>query len=264
MYAPIYNPNPRATPATEILLSDRLLTNEMVTDFFNNIPERIKAIENATAVSGELELAGMDERINILDQYLDKTMENVGDISEEISSIYEIIGYKNFEQNIYELLTIHNKAIYGDTSSSAEGDQGLEEFTMSNYSMGLKNEKAIKNLTNQNTSEHTAINTRITQVENRVTTNEIDANKLESVETAVEQLQSKVKAFDETKLDEYYKKVDNVKNTVDDNVQRLSTIETLLKDEDGNLKINTIELYLDSVESRLSELETKIKQLEGN
>ena len=43
----IQNPNKQATPATEIRLKDRLLTNDQISNFFIEIPKRLEIVELA-------------------------------------------------------------------------------------------------------------------------------------------------------------------------------------------------------------------------
>ena len=44
----IQNPNKQATPATEIRLKDRLLTNDQISNFFIEIPKRLEIIDLVT------------------------------------------------------------------------------------------------------------------------------------------------------------------------------------------------------------------------
>ena len=65
MFTPqIYNPNPKAIPATELQIKDRIITNNELKDFFTNIPKRLDLIENADDVSNELDVLALTDDVN--------------------------------------------------------------------------------------------------------------------------------------------------------------------------------------------------------
>ena len=85
MFTPkIKNPIKGGVLATEILLNDRLITNDQLEEFFINIPKRIDLIENAADVSDNLDAFALS---NDVEQNKSNIIELQGDVKNNNNAI---------------------------------------------------------------------------------------------------------------------------------------------------------------------------------
>ena len=88
----IYNPNPKAVPATQLQIGNEIITNNELKKFFKDIPKRLDLIENADDVSKELDVAALVQTVDDHDDRI-LTLESTTSIhSDDIIEIYQSLG----------------------------------------------------------------------------------------------------------------------------------------------------------------------------
>jgi len=90
--ARISNPIKGSTPASEIMLKNRLLTNDELTEFFNNTTKRLDVIEKAEDVSNNLDVLAITEDVDTLKSRVDSLREDVDVNNNNIDEINTLLG----------------------------------------------------------------------------------------------------------------------------------------------------------------------------
>ena len=90
----IANPNKDATPATEIRLKDRLITNDQLTDFFNEIPKRLEIVEAADDTANNMDVLIFEERLNDCEGTVNDLQESLETLNESTTELQEIMGQR--------------------------------------------------------------------------------------------------------------------------------------------------------------------------
>ena len=90
----IANPNKYATPATEIRLKDRLVSNDQLTDFFNEIPKRIEIVEKADDTSNNLDVLALVDDLAKCITDVGELQESIETLNESTTELQEIMGQR--------------------------------------------------------------------------------------------------------------------------------------------------------------------------
>lgn len=95
MFTPkITNPIKNNVPATEIMLNDRLITNNELKDFFINIPKRLDIIELADDVSDNLDALALTSDVDECKSNISELQEDIKTISDSVESLQNLMGEK--------------------------------------------------------------------------------------------------------------------------------------------------------------------------
>ena len=97
MFTPqIYNPNPKAIPATELQIKDRIITNNELKDFFTNIPKRLDLIENADDVSNNIDVLELTETIDSNTKKIDELNDDLEFTTQNVQELLENVGIDDY------------------------------------------------------------------------------------------------------------------------------------------------------------------------
>ena len=97
MFTPqIYNPNPKAIPATELQIKDRIITNNELKDFFTNIPKRLDLIENADDVSNNIDVLELTETIESNTKKIDELNDDLELTTQNVQELLENVGIDDY------------------------------------------------------------------------------------------------------------------------------------------------------------------------
>lgn len=110
MFTPkIYNPIPNNTPCTEILLKDRLITNDQLRTFFIDLPKRLDLIEQSDDVSNELDVLALTNDVEKNKSDIESIKDDIDLIGELATETQEQIGDKELTGSInFNLAKVYN------------------------------------------------------------------------------------------------------------------------------------------------------------
>ena len=113
MFTPqISNPNKNNTPATEIQLGDRLITNSQLKDFFVELPKRVELVEESEDTIKNLEIANF---INDVEKCVDDVgylKEDCDNLNERVTGLSEMMGEKTISGTVQYRLNEISDLIY--------------------------------------------------------------------------------------------------------------------------------------------------------
>ncbi|WP_458454528.1 hypothetical protein [Methanobrevibacter sp.] len=96
----ISNPNNNSTPATEIQLSDRLITNKELKDFFVELPKRLELVEESEDTIMNLEITNVINDVNKMKNDLENLKPDVENINERLTELDETMGEKQISGSV--------------------------------------------------------------------------------------------------------------------------------------------------------------------
>ena len=110
----IANPNKFATPATEIRLKDRLITNEQLTNFFNEIPKRLEIVELADDTANNADVLTLASDVAECKSAVEGFQESINTINESTTELQELMGEKLISGTVQYRLNQVWDAIYSN------------------------------------------------------------------------------------------------------------------------------------------------------
>ena len=115
MFVPrIYNPIPNNTPCTEILLKDRLITNDQLRDFFLNIPKRLDLIEKSDDVANELDVLALTNDVEKNKSDIESIKDDVDLIGDLVTDLNADLGDKQLSGSINSNLAKVYNTLFDD------------------------------------------------------------------------------------------------------------------------------------------------------
>lgn len=133
--ATVNNPIKYNIPATEILLNDRLITNDDLKRFFIEIPKRIDLIEKADDVSDNLDALALTNDVQKNKEDLIEVNEAIKLINDNLVEIDTKIGDSYIRGNITSWISRTDDILYGTGGNMLDYLMGIEETALE-----LKNE----------------------------------------------------------------------------------------------------------------------------
>ena len=198
--ARISNPIKGSTPASEIMLKNRLLTNDELTEFFNNTTKRLDVIEKAEDVSNNLDVLAITEDVDILKSRVDFLREDVDVNNKNIDEINRHLGEPQMGGTINSrLYDVWEMVFRPDGLIYMINEIGDEVVNINNVELVNINNNLTQHQTEINDHKETLdeYDRRILKVENASA--QIDVNKAEieviralanSLQTQIEQIRS--------------------------------------------------------------------------
>ena len=198
--ARISNPIKGSVPATEIMLKNRLLTNDELTDFFNNTTKRLDVIEKADDTSNNLDVLTIVNDVNDCKTGVENLQDDVKLISDSLEELNNNLGEKTLSGTINSRLHEVWEVVYG-----TEGliwmitEIGDDVVNIQQTDLVNINKELTTHQTNINNHKETLdeYDKRILKVENASA--QIDVNKADidviralaySLQTQIEQIRS--------------------------------------------------------------------------
>lgn len=131
----ISNPIKNNIPATEILLNDRLITNNELKKFFIGIPQRLDVIERADDVSDNIDVLALTDDVEKNKEDITKANDAIDLINDNVTEIEERLGDTHISGTVTYRLKEIVDLLYG-TDNLIEYVIGVEETALD-----LKNEE---------------------------------------------------------------------------------------------------------------------------
>ena len=193
--AKINNPIKNNTPATEIQLDDRLITNKELKDFFLNTPKRLDIIEKSDDVSDNLDVLALVDDVAKCITDVEELQEGNKIINESLDELQTLMGERQISGTVqYRLNEVWNSVFGTDGLITFITDVHDELINTKNIDLpNMQHE--INSNTDSITLQKDAMDEhdkRILVVENKTTQIDVNTANIEVIRSLVNSLQAQI------------------------------------------------------------------------